>query len=707
MEALGFGVPDYDSPEGVAELLSQEYWARLPFWSRRYAERVLEQFDDHLQAARTSGLADVIWRAYATHHLLDAEYGSDTWGPTPSVAPQFLGEAGEFVLTDISHYRNLIKHKKSLIAPERLAFNPQAATSDGESMQQVSVARHLIDYMLDQRHLGRGFRDALEMSLTMGSSFMHLGWNGYLGDPTGQTNPVTGNPVYTGDLQWDVLTPFEVAHQRVRSYDRASWHILRTFRSRYDLVAQQLERGDHRTARRLLDQEFDKSDYQYTLPSNGLSESSEQIPVYVVYHDRTPSLPMGRMSLVTGDAIVLYDGPLPFPRAPVFRMAPSEFIGTAIPIADSWSWLALNDVANSVLSPIISRVDAYGNPLVSVPEGADWTLDDFTGYRMHERPPGSEAPVLVDMFNMPPGLMSIYEKCVSEMSRISGIDSVTQGHPSEGINSGSFAALVQAQSINFASDDVEQFVSMCEQSVMGGIQVYQSMASHEMLLAIGGQEGEPGVRVFTRDKVSSIKRVTVKRTNSIMKTTAWKQDAANNLLVNGMLRGPQEYMAIVDSGAYDSLFMDDVKLMSLIRQENAMLLRGEVPPVAELEPFHLHVPEHAALLDMYGKNNPQVAAAVTRHIAETMKQWQKLSLENPGMLQALGVPPLPPPPQVQMMMQQAGVAPPQQQAPQQGPQGKPGPKPAPQTRGVDNRAKMAKQPNMPNMPEPPANNQGA
>lgn len=700
----GEGASETVNPEDVRAEMGKRYWASSGKWTESYAERVLEIFDEHLQRMRTSGLGDVIWQSYCTYQMLDSEYGSNTFGPAPNTSAQFLGEDGQFILTDFNHYRNLVKLKKAIIAPERLAFDPQAATNDGEAMQQVRVARHLVNYMIYQRSLGKALRDCLETMLVMGSSYLHTGWNPYLGTTTGATNPVTGNPIYTGDMEWHTLTPFEVVHQQTRQYEHASWHIIRTFQSRYDLASKLLEKGQAAAAQKVLEQAFESADYQYVMPTEHISADGEMIPVYIVYHDRTPAVPKGRMSIITGDALVVYDGDLPFPRAPIARMASSQFLGTGIPFADSWSLLALNDVANSIMSPVISRIDTFGNPLVSVPEGADWSVDDFSGFRMHERQPGTEPPVLVDLYRDQPGIMAAYKEVVGEMSRLAGVDSVSQGRPTENITSGSMAALVQAQSVNFASDDVEQFVGFCEQSVKNALQLYQSMASHEMMLVVAGHDGDPGVEYFKKDAISAIKHVTIQRTNALTNTTAFKLESATQLLqIPGMIKTPQEFLAMAQTGTYETLFVGPERHMALIRQENAMLLRGEVPPVSEVEMFHLHVPEHQALLDMHGKTNPKINAAVTRHIAETMKQWQKLSMESPALLQALGVPMLPPPPQVQMMQQQQGGGPPQQGGPQQsgGPPQQGGQKPQKAPRGVDNAAKADKAPNMPSMPKLP------
>lgn len=695
-EILAWSEPELTDREQVDERIQSEYWAAGPLRSKEVATAIIERFENHLNHMNNSPVGTVLWQAYCTHHMLNPESDYDA---SPASRVRFGGEHDEIVLTDIAHYRTLIKHKKNLVTGDRLNFTPEAGTSDGDAMEQVTVARHVIDYALDQKQLEKGLRDCQEIALYLGAGFVVLEWDPYQGTPIGKKDPTTGIVPMSGDMDWCVLSPYDVTHEPVRDYRACRWHVVRRFKNKFDLAARLRDRGDHQTALRLLEQSYRDTDYLYTMPASEDSFGGESIPTYTLYHDRTPSMPKGRMMEVTGDGLVIDDRGLPYPRALVYRMCPSTFGGTSIPFADSWTWLPLHEMANAVMSPMLSRIDAFGHPIVNVPEGGDWSPQDFGPYRVHESPTGTDAPSLIDFSAFPPTMPTFYGLIKAELESISGINSVVQGRPAENISSGSMAVLVHSQALEFVTDDVEQFVFVSESTVMGVIQLYQSRATESMLITISGKEGEAGVKAFRGDAIKTIKRVKAKRADPAMRTTAAKEQAANVLLANGLLRSPQEYLAMVSTGTYDSIFTDDVRMMALIREENAILLKGGNVHVAEVEPFHLHIPEHMALLDMYAKSHPEIETAIKKHIAATMKQWKELSMTRPDLLQAMGVPVLPPSPQMQQQMAEAGMAP---GAPQQGPKpkGKPGPKAA-ETPGVDNKAVKAKEPGMPSMPGMP------
>lgn len=710
-EVAGLNLVDdteYDDGDDVAEFsvedvgreLKERYWAAKPWYDVQFARDVIDRFDNHLDQAREAPITDVMWESYCAYHMLDRDGFRDG---SPNTSPMPAGDQGEFILTDVSHFRNLVKHKKTLITGERPDFQPQAATPDADALQQVDTARHIIGYVLDQRHMDRGLHQTVETALVLGSAYMHLRWDPYAGDTVKGIPSDVKVPglVRTGDLVWESLTPFEVTHQRVRHYEQAQWHICRSFVSRYDLVARLLDKGDAATAHRMLDTQFTHDDYEFATPMldqmrDDDDDTDETIPVYTMYHDRTAALPQGRMAVVSGDGLVLWDGPLPFPRAPIYRMAPGEFIGTAIPFADSWSWLALHELANATLSPIISRIDAFGNPVISVPEGSDWAVDDMSGFKIHERPSGTEAPSLIDFSNIPASLPQTYQMIVGELDRISGINSVVRGQPAQNISSGSMAALVHAQAVQYNSDDEEQYVALAENCIMGAIQLYQSMASEEMIITLAGEEGSPSIASFKADAINAIKRVTAKRTNALMRTTEWKQEAANTLLQNGLIKSPHEYLAVVETGTYNSLFTNSTRAMASVRAEHTMMLEGRVPEVGQMEPFDLHVTEHAALIGPH--TSPEAKNAILKHITETMKQWTEQSAMQPAMLIARGVPVLPPSPSLQQGMAEVGG---ESTGQPEEPGAKPGPKPAPQQKGVDNKVKGSTQPGMPSMPKQP------
>ena len=487
--------------ETYTDVMERKDWLSKPYYSEDFASDVIERVDEHFLQARTSGLAETILRSWRMYHSLEVDgYSSDYGSPVTSV--QFMGEQGEFSYAQINHYRNYILHKKSLVTSERPAFEPHASTNDPSAKEQVVLASNVLDYAMDQRGLNQSLDDTCETGLVMSSAYVQLGW-----DPDASE---------TGDLTVDTLTPLEVVHQKCRAFKDAEWIITRTFESRYKLAAKAARAGDQELAVEIVNAEYSSADFQFSPVGyeEGMLETSERIPVYNVFVKKCPQYPNGRYARVTGDALVLKDGPTPFAEVPVYRYAPNEFVGTATPYANSWDTMAIHTMENAMISAIVSRIDAFGIPNVAYWEGTEFGVDDLNGMALTAVPPGMSPPQLIELLNMPAALPNAVQMMEGLGDKISGINSVVRGQPAENISSGSMAALVQAQAVQFNSPDERAFTYLCENVGTGIIKMYQSFADVEMLITVSGDDPRI-VTDFKGDAIRDVSRISVQRTNPL------------------------------------------------------------------------------------------------------------------------------------------------------------------------------------------------
>ena len=681
--------PATDPEETFRDVMEAEHWIAAPYHDEEVATGIIEAVDDHFLTNRTSGLAETIYRSWRMYHSMDAEgYSSDHGYPISS--PQFLGEQGEFTYLQVGHYRNAIRHKIALVTSERPAFEPHASTNDPDAIEQVATAGNVLDYAMDQRGVNQVLHNACETGVLMGGSYVMLSWDHD-----------------AGDLVPRALTNLEVVHQEARDWGDVEWVIARTFESRWRLAAEADAAGNPELGVEIAKADFGAADYQFSPVHYHEDRSirSERIPVYHFFHKSVPHMPGGRYTRVTGDALVLQDGPSPFVEIPVYRFAPNEFVGTSTPFANAWDVMALHTMANAITSAMVSRIDAYGVSNVVYTEGTEFGVDDLNGLTLTSIPPGFAPPTPLDVLPNNPMLPNTQAMIEGMIDKISGINSVVRGQPADNISSGSMAALVEAQAVKFNSPDEAAYTYLAEKVGTGIIKMYQAFADEEMLITVSG-ESDRIVKQFKADAIDKIARVSVQRTNPLTKTNAWKQDAANQMLAQGTIDSPQEYMGVVKTGRFESLFTDDVALLAHIKDENSRLLRGEPVQAGQIERHDLHVQEHAGQLDSrIRESNPQAAQALQMHIMEHLKHWMESSMSNPALLAALGMQPLPPPPAIQMQMQQmAGGQPGGQPAPGDG---KPGPAPDGKVKGTNAAAGADREPGMPGPPTNPSTGEKA
>lgn len=677
----------------------EKFWLARPYYASDFADEVMERFSKHLEWWNDSPVGSVVWLAYRAYHNL-GQGGSD-----PLAQLQAAGETGELLAMAIPHYRSLVKHQISLFTKDPPAWDPQARTSDADAARQVPLASNLLDFVTAQGVVDRRLAEQAEVMMTAGAGYYVTGWDSNAG--------MDGRGWFTER----VLAPWEICHERVRVYDDATWHIFRAFESRWDWVAHYAE-SDPDKAEQIANldtrsETFSSSFLEYDNEMFG--DDGDRIAVLYCIAKPTRACPMGRLSIVTTDSIVLFDGPMPYGEdVPISRMAGSEFLGTAIPYSDSWGVLAAADAFNAILSMLMTRVDTSGVPNFCVPEGSELEYTDIAGANAVWRlPPGGEKPQVVDLLSIPGELVNMLSLLNSQMESVVGINSVTRGQPQENVSSGSMAALLQSMAIEYNSNLERAWILNLERIGTHHVRIFQRMADTEHAISIMGNDNRWSVASFKGEDVKGILRVSVKTASALSKTTAGRAEIADKLLERGLVT-PQEYLRVIQTGQLEPVYHGPVSELNTIKARGERLLRGEKTGALVWDNHQLAIRELKGLLNTEARDNPELVQIINSAIQEHFDLWSKLSREAPDMLAAIGCPPLPQAlsigQQAQAMQAQGMGAPPAPPAnhgpgPRQQPQpeteankGKPGPDAAPPGQ-QPSRANPA----MPNDPKPAKN----
>lgn len=671
---------------------SEKFWLARPYFSAAYASEVYERFGRHAEMwSRSSPIADAVMNAYRTYHGL-----ADTTNSGPTVSLMEAGEKGEFLALTVNHFRGLVRHQIALVTADRPTWEPQARTSDSESAKQVELTRNLLDYVMSAKRFDQKLYDQTELALVPGSGFQALGWDASLGLNS------------EGDIWGQALAPWEVRHEDVRAYEDCSWWIFRRFESRWNWVAQ-LAESDPEKAQKVaaisVDQTLMCGVQAVDLASQ---DESDRIPVLYVYANATKACPNGRVSIVAGEDLVLLDGPSPYgASSPIVRMCPSEFMGSSIPCADSWSLLPLMEAYNAIQSMIMTRVDLFGVPDIAVSEGAEFEQGTMGGANLIKGMLGQSTPQLLDMLQIPNALAAFGDKLKSSMEELSGINSVTRGNPSENITSGSMAALMQSMAIQFNSAIERAYTFNLEAIGTHLVRIYQTMASEKQLISIAGTDEQWVAREFQKEDLSSISRVAIRTASALSKTVAGRYDLATQLLQQKVIEDPRQYLQVVATGNLTPIFKGPVDELVLIKGENERIRRGQPVVVMDSDNPKLHIREHRNELSGGARYDPEIAQRMEAHIAEHVARWQKASMESPDICVAFGYEPLPgalAAGQAAAAMQgPTGAPPPDQNGPaaqkipgEQEQKAQPGPKPAPPGKEQSQAA-----PSLPSLPTPP------
>lgn len=611
-----------------------------------------------------------MWMAY---------HGAYYTGPSGSHRVSFGGEQGELVNLAINHIRNIAQHILTMITSNRPAFQARATNTDPKSLIQAKLANDLLDYYMREKRLEKYLRIAVEYAVVLGSGFVKMDWNATSGQQY-DINEEINTPIYEGDVEFSNLSPYDVVFDTSKeSSTEHDWVLCRTFKNKFDLAAKYPEFGDQI---KTLETKSQMMRYRMELVS---FEETDDIPVYEFYHKRTESMPDGRYLLFLSANITLLDSPMPYRQLPVFRIAPSDILGTPYGYTPMFDLLPIQDAVNSLYSTILTNQYTFGVQNIYVPRQADVQMKSLEGgLNIIEGNAGAGKPEPLNFTQTPAEVFQFLRMLETQMETISGVNSVARGNPEASLKSGTALALVQSMALQFISGLQQQYVHLLEDVGTGLINMLKDFAAVPRIAMIAGEANKYYVeQEFTGDDLSQVNRVLVDVGNPMSKTTAGKLQMATELIQYGIVKTPEEYFTILNTGQINAMTDGVQNEIFGARKENQMMAKGIKVPALAIDQHVLHIKEHRnSISDPELRQNMDLVENVMGHILEHVELLRSV---DPNLLMILGEQPIPP----------AGGTPANQPAPQdmvnssQAPQaGMEGPPPGP-----------GDMPNMPNMPQ--------
>ena len=619
-----------------------QYFATLP--KEDIGSELMKKSENWYENITMTGIFRKMKKSYAAYY----GYNSQGAGHTASEVVQG-GEQGELKLLKVNHLRNLLQHMLVMTTSTRPAMDARAINTDYRTIAQTILANGILDYYMREKRLERHLKTATEYALVFGEGFIRLEWDASLGDQYG-VDPNTGRIIHNGDIKYTVLNPLDVIRD-VFIPDNVDndWIIVRHFKNRFELIAKYPEFEDE-----ILGVDT-KDDIDYTFNLNiNVDSASDLIPIYEFYHRRSEALPEGRQVVYVSKDAVFYDGPLPYKDIPVYRIAPGDFIGTPHGYTVAFDLLSLQDTIDGLYSIIVTNQTTFGVQNILLPMGANITYSQLPGgMNVIEYDPTLNAkPEALQLTSTPVEIFNFVNKVEATMETISGVNSVARGNPEANLRSGNALALIQSMAIQFNSGLQQSYAQLIEDVGTATINTLRDFGSVARTVQIVGKNNRSMVKEFIGSDLDLINRVVVDVGNPLAKTTAGKLEMANNLLQQGLIKTPEQYIMVMKTGNWDTMLQGDTSELALIDLENEKLQEAEDVVATVLDNHILHIKEHKIVINSpEARSNPEIVQRTLAHIQEHINLWRST---DPDLLQTLGIPPLPPQ---------------QPQGPPQGPQG--------------------------------------
>lgn len=586
---------------------------------------LLEKSASFFNVLRANALLEKLqrmWRAYHGAYDNDLGFGHRI---------NFTGEQGEFTQLSVNHFRNIARNMFVMVTSSRPIMEARAVNTDYKSLAQTHIANGVLDYYMREKRLEDSLKSATEMAIILGAGFVKLEWNATAGEAY-DVDPETGEFNYEGEIEFSNLSPFDVVVDGTRESWDNDWIMCRTFKNRYDLMAKYPELADKIKA---IPPKNQSSVYRLAVFSN---DDTDDIAVYEFFHRRTESMPEGRYLLFVDTDAVMLDVPMPYRVIPIFRIAPSSIMGTPYGYTDMFDIFPIQEGINALYSTIMTNQNAFGVQNLFVPRDSDISMASLqAGMNIIE---GNSKPEPINFTQTPAEVFKFLEMLIHSAETISGVNSVARGNPEASLKSGAALALVQSMSLQFMSGLQQSYVKLIEDVGTALINILKDFARTPKVIALVGKNNRTELKEFTGEDVSAINRVVVDVGNPLSRTIAGRVQMAEQMLQMNLIKTPQQYFQVMNSGRLDSMFEGEMSELMLIKSENERLMEGEDVQASALDAHRMHIMEHKSVLsDPDLRKDPTLTEKVFTHILEHI---DLLRNTDPDLLAMIGEQPLPP-----------------------------------------------------------------
>jgi hypothetical protein len=611
------------------------------------ASALLKKSESFYQNLQSNAYLDKIYNMYQFY------YGNYYEDGDAGHQISFTGEQGELVQLPVNHFRNLARNIYNMIIANRPILEARAINSDYKSLSQTYLANGILDYYMREKGLEECVNDAVEMAIVLGSSFIKMSWNSMAGNIHEVEDD--GEPVHEGELEFTLLSPLDVVVDGTKERWDNEWIVTRTFVNRYNLIAKYPEYADE-----IADLEAKGAPNQTRLGYFS-NDNTDDIPVYEFYHKKTEAMEDGRYLLFLSEDIVLTDEPIPYRNIPIFRLSPSNIMGTPYGYSDMFDVFPIQEMMNSIYSGIATNQNAHLVQSLFSKRGSDLTVESLEGgMNVIE---GNEKPEPIQLTQSPKEAFDFLKILEQSAETQVGVNSVTRGNPEASLRSGTALALVQSMSIQFQSGFQKSYVRFLENVGTNLIEILKDYANTPKLVALVGKNKAPLLKQFTGDDIRDVQRVVVEVGNPLSRTIAGRVQMAEQMAQMKLIKNPQQYFQVIETGSLDTMIEGDMSDLLNIKRENELLLEGKDVFANILDQHRMHIMEHRVVInDPDLRANPELYTAAMNHIQEHINMLRTV---DPDLLMMIGEQPL----QNPMAPQDPNMMPPEEGQQPGGPMG--------------------------------------
>lgn len=545
---------------------------------------------------------------------------------------QRSGSQGQLTKISINDYRGILTHAQTLITSQPPAFDCRSVNTDYTSQIQAILGEQILDYYLREKKLMALLKKAVGFGIRYSEGFVAMSWQTNLGRIIGVDNDQ--RVIQEGDIEFSVLHPFQVIRD-VYS-EKRDWVIIAERVSTFDLQAMYPE-ADIKPDSNNQNDMYRNIDYLSQNAGSNRRRQNDSITLYTLYHEKTAAIPEGRFAVFTESGI-LSDGPLPYENVPVYRIASEDLDGTCLGSTLAFDLLSIQDASDQLYSAVLSNNLTFSRQCIQTVRDNDVTVSDLgEGLKLIE----SDSPLNpVQLTRSAPESYQLISTLLEKMQSLSGVNEVVRGTPSASLRSGNSLALIAAQALIFNSSLQHSWNDLFEDVGTATLRFLKTFAISPRFASIVGKYKRAFIKEWQASDLELIDRVVCEQSAGVSRTTAGKLELATNLLQQGLIKRPHQYLMVLETGQLDPLTEPEEVELLLVRHENELLMSGQQVVAIMTDDHSRHVIDHKSVLaNPESRFDPNVVQNTLSHIQSHIDLARNM---DPALQMLLQEPQLPP-----------------------------------------------------------------
>lgn len=555
----------------------------------------------------------------------------------------FRGERGELIKVTVNQARTLTKQFIGIVGKQRLAFEAIASTTESSVLDNSRLENAILENMVDDKKLDIIADNALEMSMVLGSAYLAVTWDASKGYAFG-ADLEAGELLMSGDVQFEVFSPFDVYFDHfAKSFGDLDWIVLKRRLNKADLIALHPEIEEELSS---YSADSDYDEFQ-SYVFNEYGENENMVCVYEFYHKPTAAMPKGRLTAFVNKDIVVFDGENPYECLPVSQLMPETVINTMLGYPMFSELLPLNEMLSSSMSTIASNQAAFGVQSVLIPKGSDINVTDIGNLKFINFTPqnaqGGGKPEALQLVKTPSEIFQFADMLHKHLVEISGLNGAIRGTPPAGVTSGVALSALATNAIEFAQGATRAYSICLEHAALIAMKAIRKFATEEQVVFMVGRNKETIAKKFKGSDLKDLYKVRLRMSNPLAKTAGGRITMTEQMLANGLIKTPEEYFSVLQTGNIEQIMESSVDEKSLIKAENDKLTDGGMPIAISMDSHARHIFEHRALLfNPNVRESSELTQRVLTHILEHVELAKQTDPFIMAIIETGRLPQLPP-----------------------------------------------------------------